>query len=134
MKQKLLLALSVLLTLFACQQTELTPEINTDEVSFKSQISAASRVADNMFETGDVISVAAYQNNVEYDITDYIYGGSTFTSTSPIVKSQSDVELSYTAVYPAQDNDFGISDFLFYVQGDQSKEGNYELRDRKSVV
>lgn len=129
MKKKLLLALGAVSMFAACEKTpvNVTPE-GDNAVSFRTEIAASSRVADNHFESGDNIFVAAYGENDYNEMASYTFDGTRFTSENPIVKEDEAQELSYISVYPARNTDY-TADFKFEVETDQTTEENYTESD-----
>ncbi len=102
------------------------PSDSTLSVTFTTEIT--SRVDTGGFELNDIISVAAYSGTTALSTnTLYSYDGAIFNSQTPIEYETSDQELTFTAVYPAQEG--SIMSFDFEVIADQSIEDAYELSD-----
>ncbi len=91
----ILLCATAILT--ACEKSK--PTTTTDpaqgsEVTFTSEIN--TRVTDNLFDEGDVISVSAFENNAMYsDCVAYSYSNGLFTSNDPIVYANGDQRLQF---------------------------------------
>ncbi len=127
MKKNLLVLLGAFVALTSCStdKSSVAPA-GKNEISFTLD-GIMSRVVDNQFETGDAISVNAFENAALYASAEYSYSNGTFTSASPIAYDGSDSKsLSYHAAYPAVEN--FSSAFTFEVAEDQTGEG-YEASD-----
>ncbi|MFI3323863.1 MAG: fimbrillin family protein [Rikenellaceae bacterium] len=107
--------------------TEPTP--STTELSFTSSINAVTKVTDTNFESGDVISVTAYDasSTLIKDAAQYTHNGSLFMSDDPIIYSADDVTYSFYAVYPAVSSLQTSLDF--YAEADQSADGAFTASD-----
>lgn len=100
-------------------------------ISFKTAID--SRVAGNVFEEGDLISVSAFEDEsfttLFADNAQYKFQGGKFVSDNSIVynKFDSDNGLAFCALYPAQ-SEFDM-EMQMSVYADQSDGDNYTLSD-----
>ncbi len=111
-------------------QDQDTDSDSTDStaVSFTAAITPESKVASDAFESGDQIQVTAFNGTSTYaSKVTYTYGGTSFTSTSPIKLTSEDQALSYIAAYPSVDT--FASTFSFTVKSDQSTDENLEMSD-----
>ncbi len=130
MKKLLLLASLFLCALSACKETStgVDPEPTGSEISFTSEIFSASRVADNLFEAGDEITVAAFDSGEDMvGEALYSYTGSLFTSDEPIVKEEESSELTYVSFYPSAES--FANEFSFSALPNQTTAEGYELSD-----
>ncbi len=129
MKRKLLFVFGIVALLASCQKdlTGVEEQTGSDEVTFTSSIGSMTRVTDNSFDSGDEISVFAFDGASTYaDNVMYCYNGSIFTSETPIAYGQTK-ELSFTAIYPYSVDASMTMDFAAAV--DQSVDGAYEASD-----
>ncbi|MFI3292977.1 MAG: fimbrillin family protein [Rikenellaceae bacterium] len=127
MKKYLTLSLCSLL-LWSCAKDSETINTSADSrsVTFTSEIT--TRVSSTGFDYSDAISVAAYSGTTAlYANTLYTYNGMVFTSSDPIIYETDDQELSFLAVYPAQEG--SITNFDFEIATDQRSDDSYELSD-----
>lgn len=102
MKKIVVLMMSAVIALSSCNKKGAVVAGSSD-ISFLTD-EIRTRVANNLFELGDEISVQALQNGAAYQSAIYSYAGNSneFTSESPIsYRSDDPIELSYQAVYPA---------------------------------
>lgn len=106
------------------------PGTSYEEVAITFSASMISRASDSQFESGDQISVLAYDaSGGIYAINSlYTYEGSLFSGSSPIMHTSEDQQLSYAVVYPYQTmpDDLLAS---FTVESDQGSGSNYTLSD-----
>lgn len=112
----------------SCEKTSETPIVEDNEIVFSSEINDLTRVTGNSFDAGDEISVFAndasntYAQNIKYT-----YGGSLFTSQTPITY-QEDQTLEFIAVYPYDEGN-SVSEFTFEAYTDQTIAENFSLSD-----
>ncbi len=126
--KKLLTLLTTAMLLSACEKTPNEVGETASQITFKSSISSATRVVSDVFEDGDKITVTAFDGSTTYaDQVEYVYDGSTFSSTSPIYYASEAQELSFIAAYPAAEEFSKV--FSFSVLADQSTGDNFELSD-----
>ncbi len=121
---------ATLLLFVSCTQSDVDDSaISSDVVTFTGSINqAATKALANYFETDDEISVTAYYNDDLYaENVKYIYNGSMFTSSDPIILTYDINELSYWAVYPYCTVDDNVVDFS--ITADQSVDNAYTLSD-----
>ncbi|MFI3323862.1 MAG: fimbrillin family protein [Rikenellaceae bacterium] len=128
MKKLLTLSLCTLLLWSCAKDSEVAaPSSATLSVTFTSEIT--SRVYSSGFEISDTISVAAYDGTKALSTnTLYGYNGYYFDSDTPIQYESSTQELTFTAVYPAQESS-SIMSFNFEIAADQSIDDTYEMSD-----
>lgn len=128
MRKTLLLLSSAVIAITACRR-ETEPGEREAKINFTTEITAPTRVADDLFENGDNIIVSAideasenFAQNVKYSYTD-----GKFNSSSAITKSSEADKLKFTAMYPAGatlENEFEFSVF-----DDQNSGDNFENSD-----
>ncbi len=119
------------LALASCEQSvEDFSAINSDEVSFTSQINdRLTKVTSSDFESGDVISVFAAEGmSIVSDNVKYIYNNGKFTSSTPIVYESKEQELAFTALYPYND-EYSVNDLSFQAETNQAEGDNFEMSD-----
>ncbi|MFI3289760.1 MAG: fimbrillin family protein [Rikenellaceae bacterium] len=129
MKKLLYLLASSALLFSSCEDapTEVLGD-DASGVTFKSSITAETRVTNNLFDVNDEIYVTAFDGESTFaERVSYTYDGSIFSSTTPIIYDSKSQNLSFIAAYPAVD-DFAKS-FTFEVLADQSVDDNYEMSD-----
>ncbi len=133
---KRLLLLFVVAILASCSDKSKDIDSSTSmvepelEVSFTAAISTDTRVTNDVFETGDIILVKAFEgSNAFGSQASYTYGGTSFEgTTNTIVRENETQELSYIAAYPSTVSSFGTN-FSFTVNSDQSYGDLYEFSD-----
>ncbi len=134
MKRLLLLFAIAMLASCSNKAKDLDSSITTAEpdlaVEFTAAIASSTRVANDVFETNDVILVQAFEDGVAFESqSTYTYGGVNFEgTTNTIVRDNETQELSYIAAFPSTISSFGTS-FDFAVNADQSTGDKYEFSD-----
>ncbi len=125
--KKHFLLLCATIALFSCQKSPELADPTGDAIRFTTEIN--TRVKDNLFEDGDQITVAAFADQEMTDEALYSFSKAegVFNSDEPIVKSVSNKELSYSAIFPALDS--YSNEFNFSVEADQNTEDAYEMSD-----
>lgn len=108
----------------------LEPSLSSD-IMFSATIT--TRATDTAFESGDEISVTAYNtdSSTYAENISYSYSDSSFSSSSPIKYSGTDHQLAFRAIYPYVEMDDNKS-ATFRVESDQSSGSNYTLSDLMS--
>ncbi len=112
----------------AIEETLLSPFDNALSISFESEVS--TRATDTAFESGDEISVTAYNSDgtTYASNVSYSYANSVFSGDSPIRYSSDDHTLSFRAVYPYVELP-ASNTVAFEVLYDQRSGSNYTLSD-----
>ncbi len=137
-KQKLFLAILALLTtsFTSCKGSDLDQGLLDDStstqgcVNFEAEMNTITKATDTAFESGDVISVTAYDQSGELyqSSVSYSYDGALFSSESPIKLTEDVTTLSYRALYPyVEMSEDKI--VRFSIKSDQSIDNNYTLSD-----
>ncbi len=130
MKKLMVLLMGVAVALSSCSKNEEALVASDSNVVTFTSDDIRTRVTDNVFDAGDVITVQAFSDGVAFASADYSYAGNSneFSSTNPITYTGDEaVALSYEAVYPAVSS--FASSFTHTIATDQSVAGAYESSD-----
>ncbi len=135
--KKIIFLLSTIAIFASCgKSTDLQDDIvtpdpapTTTELMFSTSINAVTKVTDTAFESGDVVSVTAYDatGSLVKDAAQYKSNGSLFSSDDPIVYSTDDATYSFYAIYPAVSS--LLTSLDFYALEDQSVAGAFVASD-----
>ncbi len=134
---KLLLVAVVFVFTLSCESVAssdiITPsdDVALSEITFTSSIS--SRATDTQFESGDVISITSYLDDVVQDSNvSYTFDGSIFGATTSSISKSDTISYSYVALYPEQSLTDGY--LSFSVNKDQRSTDSYTQSDLMSSV
>ncbi|MFI3286538.1 MAG: fimbrillin family protein [Rikenellaceae bacterium] len=129
MKKLTILLMGVAVAFSSCNKNEDIAASGSNAITFSTD-EIRTRVANNVFEAGDVVTVQAFKDGAAYASADYSYAGNSneFTSATPIsYTSDEAIELSYQAVYPAVES--FASEFTHAIATDQTEAEAYEASD-----